>query len=149
MKDKLWWFGRYEGWLRWLCKGVQMGDRECIIKSAKLFDLMLPSECVIIPMPSHLGYAIHMADVCRELLKLNHNREWVDCLHSNVHESNYLQKKNGGTPQPISMGVRMCYEDIEGDRDKFILDNVIASGVTASAALEAIPEAMVCAIAKA
>lgn len=45
--------------------------------------------------------------------------------------------------------MRMCYEDIEGDEYKFILDNVIASGVTASAALEAIPEAIVCAIAKA
>lgn len=35
------------------------------------------------------------------------------------------------------------------NKHKFILDNVIASGVTASAALEAILEAIVCAIAKA
>lgn len=149
MKDKMIWFGRYEGWLRWLCKGVQAGDSECINKAAKLFDLMLPDECVVIPMPSHSGYATRMFDVCHEMWRLKSlkYRLVVDCLYSNPHEPNYLQKKNG-TPDLISMGVRASYDDIEGDRQKFIIDNVIASGVTASAALEAIPEAMVCAIAK-
>lgn len=148
MKDRMIWFGRYEGWLRWLCKGVQVGDSECIKKSAKLFDLMLPDECVVIPMPSHQGFATRMADVCHELYKLNRHRSWFDCLYSNAHEPNYLQKKNG-TPDPISMGLRASYYDIEDYEHRFIIDNVIASGVTASAALEAIPSAMVCAIAKA
>lgn len=148
MKDKLWWFGRYEGWLRWLCKGVQMGDGECIKKSAKLFDLMLPDECVVIPMPGHLGYATSMANVCGELFNLNHNRKWGECLWCDSHEPNYTQKKNG-TPAPIRMGVTAFYDEIVTNKRKFIIDNVIASGVTASAALEAIPEAIVCAIAKA
>jgi hypothetical protein len=149
MKNRMIWFGRYEGWLRWLCKGIQAGDAECIKKSAKLFDLMLPDECMVIPMPGHLGYATTMKDVCYELHKLNKHRRWLNCLCSNPHAPNYLQKKNG-TPDPISMLVRFSYDDdIRGDKPKFIIDNVIASGVTASAALEAIPEAMVCAIAKA
>lgn len=151
MKNKLWWFGRYEGWLRWLCKGVQKGDSECIKKSAKLFDIMLPDECVVILMPGHLGYATRMNDVCHEMYKadLLKSRLWIDCLYSDAHESNYLQKKNGCTPQPISMVMRTYYNDIGGGWHKFIIDNVIGSGVTASAALEAIPEAIVCAIAKA
>lgn len=148
MKDKMIWFGRYEGWLRWLCKGIQAGDTECIKKSAKLFDLMLPNECVVIPMPGHAGFSLQIADVCHELRKLNRRRKLFDCLCCNPHIPSYVQKKNG-IHDPIIMGVRACYEDIEGDGYKFILDNVIASGVTASAALEAIPEAMVCAIAKA
>lgn len=148
MKNRIMWFGRYEGWLRWLCKGVQSGDSECIKKSAKLFDLMLPDECVIIPMPGHAGFALQMADICSELHKLNKHRSWRDCLYSNAHVPNYLQKKNG-IPKPISMGIRSGYDYIKGDCQKFIIDNVIASGVTASAALEAIPDAMVCAIAKA
>lgn len=148
MKDRMIWFGRYEGWLRWLCKGIQAGDTECIKKSAKLFDTILPNECVVIPMPGHAGFAVQMADVCGELYKLNKHRSWCDCLYCNPHIPNYVQKKDGA-PDPIVMGVRACYEDIEGDEQKFILDNVIASGVTASAALKAIPEAMVCAIAKA
>lgn len=93
MKDRTIWFGRYEGWLRWLCKGVQVGDTECIKKSARLFDLMLPDECIVIPMPGHEGFATRMADVCHELQKLNHDRWWYDCLYSNPHEPNYLQKK--------------------------------------------------------
>lgn len=149
MKDKMIWFGRYEGWLRWLCKGVQAGDKECIRKSAKLFDLMLPDECVVIPMPGRKGFAFQTAEICCELCKLNNRREWIDCLWSNAHIPNYLQKKYG-IPAPIVMEVRPSYkEDVKDDRQKFIIDNVIASGVTASAALGAIPEAMVCAIAKA
>lgn len=148
MKDRMIWFGRYEGWLRWLCKGVKDGDSDCIKKSAKLFDLMLPDECVVIPMPGHLGSAKQMLNIGEELAKLNPCRVLCDCLYSDPHEPNYLQKKDG-TPMSISMGVRIFYDDIEGDNDKFIIDNVIASGVTASAALKAIPEAMVCAIAKA
>jgi hypothetical protein len=148
MKDRTIWFGRYEGWLRWLCRGVRDGDCECIKKAAKLFDLMLPDECVVIPMPGHAGFALQMLDIVHELHKLNKHREWLDCLYSNTHVPNYLQKKYG-VPSPISMGVRSIYKGIEGDGQKFILDSVIASGVTASAALEAMPEAMVCAIAKA
>jgi hypothetical protein len=148
MKDRTIWFGRYEGWLRWLCRGIRDGDSNCIKKAAKLFDLMLPDECAVIPMPGHLGYATRMSDVCGELFKLNHNRQWGECLWCNSHEQNYLQKKNG-VPAPIEMGVTAFYDEIEGDKQKFIIDNVIASGVTASAALEAIPKAMVCAIAKA
>jgi hypothetical protein len=148
MKDRMIWFGRYEGWLRWLCRGIRDGDSDCIKKAAKLFDLMLPDECAVIPMPGHLGYATRMSDVCWELFKLNHNRQRGECLWCNSHEPNYLQKKNG-VPAPIEMGVVAFYNEIKGDKQKFIIDNVIASGVTASAALEAIPEAMVCAIAKA
>jgi adenine/guanine phosphoribosyltransferase-like PRPP-binding protein len=89
-----------------------------------------------------------MADVCHELHKLNRGRWWYDCLYSNPHKPNYLQKKNG-TPAPIQMSVRAMYYGISEDKQRFIIDNVIASGVTASAAREAIPEGIVCAIAKA
>lgn len=152
MKDKLWWFGRYEGWLRWLCKGVQIGDSECIKKSAKLFDLMLPDDCLVIPMPGHNGYADQMKRVCAEMGRMwalrypeGYQKGWSDILICNPHQPNYLQKKNG-VPAPIEMSL---VRELGINKSVFIIDNVIASGVTASAALEAIPEAVVCAIAKA
>lgn len=152
MKDKMIWFGRYEGWLRWLCKGIRDGDSGCIKKAAKLFDLMLPDECVVIPMPGHNGYADQMKKVCVEMGRMwalryprGFSPMWADVLICNPHQPNYLQKKNGvPAPMEMSLSGELCV-----DRPIFIIDNVIASGVTASAALEAIPEAMVCAIAKA
>lgn len=153
MKDRMMWFGRYEGWLRWLCKGIQAGDRDCIKKAAMLFDLMLPDECLVIPMPGHNGYADQMMKVCIEMGRTwasiyprkCSKKWWSDVLICNPHQPNYLQKKNG-VPAPIEMSLsgELCI-----DKPVFIIDNVIASGVTASAALEAIPNAMVCAIAKA
>jgi hypothetical protein len=153
MKDRTIWFGRYEGWLRWLCRGVRDGDGECIKKAAKLFDLMLPHNCLVIPMPGHNGYADQMKKVCIEMGRIwslqnpeGYAQAWMDALICNPHQPNYLQKKGGGAPAPIEMSMT---GEIIGFESVYIIDNVIASGVTASAALESIPEAMVCAIAKA
>ena len=152
MKNRMIWFGRYEGWLRWLCKGIQAGDIECIKKAAKLFDLMLPDDCLVIPMPGNNGYADQMKRVCVEMGHIwslrnpeGYTQGWSDILICNPHQSNYLQKKNG-VPAPIEMSLN---GELGINKSVFIIDNVIASGVTASAALKAIPEAMVCAIAKA
>ena len=57
------WFGRYEGWLRMLAHGVKDYDDNCIGKAAKLFDLMLPDGCVVVPMPSHDGMPRQMVRV--------------------------------------------------------------------------------------
>lgn len=151
MKNKMIWFGRYEGWLRWLCKGVQAGNSECIKKAAKLFDMMLPDNCLIIPMPGHNGYADQMLKVCIEMgcIWALRNPEvrtqaWMDALICNPHQPNYLQKKSG-VPAPIEMSLM---GDAIGYKTVCIIDNVIASGVTASAALKAVPNAIVVALAR-
>lgn len=36
------WFGRYEGYLRTISRGVRDNNPKCIECAAKLFDLMLP-----------------------------------------------------------------------------------------------------------
>lgn len=152
------WFGRYEGWLRMVANGVRDGDSECILKAAQLFDAMLPDKCIVIPMPSHTGRATTMYEVAKKLRAKKSMRVIVDMLQCNPHESNYSQKKDGVVPRPIMMGTNQRgYETYKAltmhDKDipVFVIDNVICSGVTASAALHALkdvaPNAIVCTLA--
>ena len=152
------WFGRYEGWLRMVARGVRDGDKECIRKAAQLFDIMLPDKCIVIPMPSHTGRATTMYEVAKSLQTRKSCHMVVDMLQCNPHESNYSQKKDGVVPCPIMMGANQRgYEMyraltmIAKDIPVFVIDNVICSGVTASAALHALrdiaPNAIVCTLA--
>lgn len=149
--DRIIWFGRYEGWLRWLCHGVKDGDIECMDKAARIFDIMLPKGSVIVPMPSHDGKADRTLSVARTLHDLDSSRSVCDVLTCRPHVSNYNQKKNGMFPQPIKMmlRVRSAVSMLRTtERPVFIIDNCIGSGVTAASALAAIPFARVCVLAK-
>ena len=148
--DRIIWFGRYEGWLRSVAHGVKDGDNDCIRLAARLFDLMLPDTCTVVPMPGHNGRADRMLDVATCLSSISkdagRNRALADCLRCRPHESNYDQKQDRRTPAPVKMTARKI-----GRRRKrgdiYIIDNCIVSGATASAALSAIPSARVCALA--
>lgn len=133
--ERLIWFGRYEGWLRHLARGVRDMDGECLAKAARLFDLMLPDGATVVPMPSHNGRADAMLNVA-----IATGRRVVDCLCCDPHESNYSQKQDGCMPREISMRVKGA----KPTGDVFVIDSVIASGVTAAAALAALPNAHVC-----
>lgn len=146
------WFGRYEGWLRMLAHGVKDGDAECIKKAARLFDLMLPDRCVVIPMPAHTGEARQMLDVANAIPG---NRYVVNALTCDPHEPCYIQKKLGTAPYEFEMHLNkrrlkhIPKEDYNGGF--YIIDNCIATGVTAAAARVAVGAAgipsTVCAIA--
>ena len=151
MKDRIFWFGRYEGWLRMVAHGVKDGDADCIELAAKVFDIMLPNECVVVPMPSHEGKADRMLSVVQTLRDMDTSRSVCDILTCRPHVSNYNQKKNGMFPQPIKMMLR-CRGALSmlrtTERPVFVIDNCIGSGVTAASALAAIPFARVCVLAK-
>ena len=146
-KSNMIWFGRYEGWLRMLAHGVKDYDEECIRKAAKLFDLMLPEGCAIVPMPSHDGMSSQMLAVA---LRMPWRRRVVDMLRCDQHESCYTQKKDGFTPAPFRMWCRPCMLPNECV-EVYVIDNVICTGTTASAAIRAFDaigvKARVCALA--
>lgn len=137
MNDRVIWFGRHEGWLRWLAHGVKDGDEECVRKAAGLFDLMLPDECVVVPMPSHEGRASVMWDVAEAIRQKAETRKcrwFVDCLRCDPHTSCYDQKMLGLVPAPFRMWLE-C--EVATSSPVFIIDNVVGSGVTAQCALAA------------
>ena len=138
------WFGRYEGYLRTIARGVRDNNPRCIECAAKLFDLMLPEGAIVVPMPSHYGTAIQMLSVARQLKKRRKDVRVLDFLRCESHEANYSQKKYT-TPKPIKMRLSTAI-NFDGV-GVFVLDNVICTGVTASAALEVLPDATVVALA--
>ena len=143
------WFGRYEGYLRMIARGVRDNNPKCIECAAKLFDLMLPEGAVVIPMPGHNGSACQMLSVVREIVKRRGDITAYDILKCEPHEANYSQKEYT-TPAPIHMHISSKMVKCDGydfGQGIFILDNVVCTGVTASAALEVLPNATVVALA--
>lgn len=154
-KQNVIWFGRYEGWLRFIAREVRNGDAECVKIASSMFDLMLPEKCAIVPMPSHTGRATTMKMVADELavMKGSQNRAFFDILECKPHMSSYEQKEMGVSPDPVEMTmrsstVREVQDALRGKYGRiFVIDNVVVTGATASGALKAIPNAMVCALA--
>ena len=138
------WFGRYEGYLRTIARGVRDNNPKCIECAAKLFDLMLPEGAIVVPMPSHYGSACQMLSVVRKLVERRGDITAYDILRCEPHEANYSQKEYA-TPAPIKMRLSTAI-NFDG-AGVFVLDNVICTGVTASAALEVLPDATVVALA--
>ena len=138
------WFGRYEGYLRSISCFFCFKNQKCIECAAKLFDLMLPEGARVIPMPGHYGSACQMLSVVRKLVERRNDITAYDILKCDPHEANYTQKKYT-TPKPIKM--RLSTAINFNGVGVFVLDNVICTGVTASAALEVLPDAMVVALA--
>ena len=140
------WFGRYEGYLRTSARGVRDNNPSCIECASKLFDLMLPEGSVVAPMPSHIGCAVQMLSVANELHRRRPDVVVCDLLRCDPHSGSYAQKKYRITPSHIRMFITPEFHEYSGLR-MFILDNVICTGVTASAALEVLPNSTVVALA--
>ena len=132
--------GRHAGLLREIAHGVKNGSAKSADMAARLFDAALPPDCAIVPMPGHRGRADAMLDVALRVSAMS-GRAVLDALVCVPHESSYEQKARGVAPSPIAMRARFA---VHGEIA--IIDNCIASGVTAFAALDAIPTARVCAI---
>ena len=132
--------GRHAGLLREIAHGVKDGSAKRADMAARLFDAALPPNCVIVPMPGHRGRADAMLDVALRVSAMS-GRAVLDALACVPHESSYAQKARGEKPSPIAMRARFA---VHGKI--VVIDNCIASGVTAYAALDAIPTARVCAI---
>ena len=142
--NRITWFGRYEGYLRMIARGVRDNDPRCIECAAKLFDLMLPDGARVIPMPGHHGSARQMLSVVRKIVERRGDITAYDILKCEPHEANYSQKKCA-TPKHVKMHLSTA-TNFNGV-GVFVLDNVVCTGVTASAALEVLPDAMVVALA--
>lgn len=132
--------GRHAGLLREIAHGVKDGDAKYADMAARLFNSALSPDCVIVPMPGHRGRADTMLDVALRVSAMS-GRAVLDALACVPHESSYAQKARGVEPSPIAMRAKFA---VHGKIT--IIDNCIASGATASAALYAIPTARVCAI---
>lgn len=140
MRDRVVWLARYEGFFRHICRGIREGDSQCIRQAAHFYAAMLPEYAVVVPMPGHHGTALQMLYVANEIKKLRNDIRVSNVLASNSHASHYEVKKGGHIPPPLKMALTV---DNLPEGPKVVIDNVVVTGVTAQAALEALPSAMV------
>lgn len=139
------WVGRHEGLLRDVARGCAYGDPKSMDMGAAILSAFVKPGSVLVPMPSHIGYATTMLDLCvriGELVKIN---AVLDCLKCIPHESSHVQKLRMGLPPEIHMSTK---GRLPTGENTIIIDNTVCTGATASAALDVIPNATVLAITK-
>ena len=139
--------GKYSTY-RELCHRVKTGERSSIQEAAHLMAERIPFllTSVLIPMPSHLGYATDTLELCNEVSNLT-GLSVIDALQGVERESLYYLKRNGKkVPDSSYFGFHLAC-DIPAELTPVIVDNVIATGHTMKAALAAVRKAIPCAIA--
>ncbi|MBR3822020.1 MAG: hypothetical protein IKJ37_10415 [Kiritimatiellae bacterium] len=130
--------------LRSLAHRVKDGDAEAIAEAGRRLAVIMPPDAVLVPMPSHTGEPTTMRLLADAIAANANGAKVVDALRSNAHESNYAQKKRGEEPAEIEM---RKVADIPQNAEVYIVDNVIDTGATYSAAMKAIPNAHILALA--
>ena len=131
-----------------ICHKVKTSYRLFLREAAGMMaDLLtLPSDGVLIPMPSHLGYATDTLDLCKELSSMT-GLPVMDILHGDIRESIHnLKSLTGKIPTDISLGFRLT-RDVPSGLSPLVVDNVIGTGFTMKAALALIPECIPCTLA--
>ena len=130
--------------VRALAHGVKDDNRIAIDVAAKaLSDVIIKqglslNDIVLVPMPGHDGYARttkHLADAISNLTGV----DVVDALNGKRHDSLYdWKKEHPGEPLPSPYYVESENHPIPEGKVPFVIDNVLDTGSTAWAILDAI-----------
>ena len=99
---------------------------------------------ILVPVPQHYGRADYTLDICK-ILAEKCGCKIADILRCIPHRPLYEQKKNGGIP---FTGLYRTGGRITPSKQVYLIDNVIASGLTMSQCMRLVPEAMPFAYAK-
>lgn len=124
-------------------------DRSALYTAAYDMLPLIPPESVLIPIPSRTGLARDTLALAQEIVWLqsnldfrnsHHGIEVMDVLRGNARTSQYAHKFNAGVSLPFSaFGTRVVSGvSIPEDRPIVLIDNVLATGVTAAAAVSAL-----------
>lgn len=140
--------GGYGGKLRDLARKVKRGDKAAIDEVAKLMASIIPKDAVLIPAPSHTGRATYMLDVANAIAKIT-GCDVADVLRGTKRAMQYEQKKQTGKAiTSAEMGVTVDGE-LPAGKVPVVLDNVVATGNTAEACVQALGKGIVCSLTKA
>lgn len=132
--------------LRSLAHKIKEGKEADIDKAAKLMAPLIPENAVLIPAPSHTGKATDMLKLANAIAKET-GSEVADILSSAPRASQYDTKKQGGKPiKSKDMGITVSGEIPEG-KIPVVIDNVVDSGNTAEACIQALGNGIVASLA--
>ena len=140
--------GGYRGSLQHLAHEVKTGNPAVIERIADMMSPLIPSEAVLIPAPSHKGYATDMLALS-EAIAQRTGAEIADVLKSDKRVSQYTVKKETGKAiDSDKLGIYAVGE-IPNGKIPVIIDNVVDSGNTAEACVRAIGKGVVISLADA
>lgn len=120
---------------------MKNGERWAIYKAAEAMAKYIPTNAVIIPIPSHTGNATYTLELAKRIARAT-NAEVLDALKCEPREMLYNLKKQGKRPTPRQMGFYLV-RSIPENKRVIIIDNVVATGTTAAAALMAVGKGIV------
>lgn len=115
---------------------MKEGERWAIGKAAAEMVQYIPTNAVLIPMPSHTGRATYTLELCKRIARET-AAEVCDCLKGTPRETLYNLKKQGRHILPAKLGFYLS-QPLPAGKRVIIIDNVVATGTTAAAAVRAI-----------
>jgi len=130
---------------RELAHRMKDNDINAIYTMAKDLSKLIHGDCVLIPVPNRIGKAIAtlllaqwIIEFARDIRKLQLKLESI--LIGRERPSLYYSKKEGKRMAELHFGFRLSSSAPEGKKI-YLVDSVLASGLTASAALRLVPSA--------
>ena len=115
---------------------MKEGANWAIYKAAAEMVKYIPTNAVLVPMPSHTGRATYTLELCKRIARET-AAEVCDYLKGTPRETLYSLKKQGRKPTPKKLGFYLS-QPIPSGKRVIIIDNVVATGTTAAAAVRAI-----------
>lgn len=131
--------------LRSLCHGIKDGNADDIARAARLMAKLVRPGDTLVPIPSRTGVAT-TAKLLAEAISKVTGAPVVDILKGASRKSMYEMKKGGTIPGEEFLGLRLEGEPPE---NTVFVDNVVATGTTARAALRLVPGSRLIALANA
>ena len=121
------------GLYREIAHGLKRGDDSAIEIASKQMAKMIPPNSILVPVPSHTGNADCTLKLANAIAKIT-GSDVVDALKGKSRRSLYEMKKNGEKIDSDYLGFYLD-RPIESGKNVIFVDNVIATGTTANAAL--------------
>ena len=138
---------KYDDESKKIAHQIKEGDAKAIATAAEDMARFVKDGDILVPIPSRSGKATTSLELAKAISKQSGKGTVVDALAGAERESIYEAKKAGkALPKPADLGIRLVGEIPEGR--VLLIDNVLATGTTMEAALNAIPEANVLVYAK-
>ena len=128
----------YDGINNWLCHKLKENDPQAITHCARQLVKMLPENAVVVPIPGHHGFALQTLYLARAINEQSGGIIPVaNVLKGNSRMSNYQAKKEGSLLPAEELGFRQVAPLPKG-KVPYLLDNVVDTGTTAKAAINAL-----------
>lgn len=126
----------YENDNRSIAHAIKDGDPSAIQIAADRMSKLLPSNAVLCPVPGRKGFPDQTRQLARAISELT-GAPVICALYGIERESNYDAKQKGRPLLPVDMGFQQV-RDLPKGKIPIIIDNVVDTGTTAKAAVEAL-----------